>query len=105
MNEFKISEIQILPIKPKDGHVGFCSFIINNQFYLGNIGIHLRPSGNEYRLVYPTAKLINGKIVSCVHPINKRTGDFISEIITGAYKRFLMKMCRKEELTKSEKKK
>jgi len=49
----KITEIQVVPIKPKDGLVGFASFVLNEWFYLGSIGIMSKIQGG-YRLTYPT---------------------------------------------------
>lgn len=53
MNEIVISEIQIIPVKPKNGLIGFASCVVNNQLYLGSIAIYTRPDGSGYRLVYP----------------------------------------------------
>ncbi|MGP8321200.1 MAG: hypothetical protein ACT6FE_02585 [Methanosarcinaceae archaeon] len=36
----KITEIQIVPIKANNGLVAFASVVLNNQLYLGSIGIH-----------------------------------------------------------------
>ena len=35
----KIAEIQITPIKPKDGLVAFASVVLDNSVYLGFIGV------------------------------------------------------------------
>jgi len=96
MNKLEISEIQILPIKPKNGLVAFCSFTINNQFYIGDVAIYNRLNGG-YRLVYPSKILINGRNVSCIHPINKKTGELIEEVIIGKYED-LMKKLRESEV-------
>ncbi len=60
-----ITEIQIIPVKPNDGLVGFASFVLNGWFYLGSIGIFTRPNGS-YRLTYPTKGTH-----SIFYPINK----------------------------------
>ena len=80
----KLSEIQIIPKKPDDGHLGWVSFVINNQFYVGNIAIYSRFNGG-LRLVYPQTQLANGKIISSFHPINKETGQFIQDKVSSAY--------------------
>lgn len=88
----KISEVQIIPIKPKNGLVAFASCVINNYLYLGNIALYTSPSRPEgYRLVYPSKVLPNGKEVNCVHPINKKAGELISVKIIEKYKEFLSK--------------
>ncbi|MCF7875352.1 MAG: SpoVG family protein [Candidatus Omnitrophica bacterium] len=89
MNKLEISEIQIIPVKPKDGLIAFCSFILNDQFYIGDIAIYTRPDGKSYRLVYPTKKLSNGKTVSCIHPIDKYAGDIVTEKVIKTYRQLL----------------
>jgi len=93
MCDLKISEVQIIPIKPKDGLVAFASCVINDYLYLGNIAIYTSPSRPEgYRLVYPSKILPNGKEVNCAHPINKKAGELISSKIIGKYKEILSKI-------------
>lgn len=81
----KITEIQIVPVKPNDGLVGFVSFVLNDWFYLGSIGIYTRPNG-DYRLTYPT-KGSHGLF----YPINR---EIALEIENQVIKKF-------EEVTKS----
>jgi len=79
-----LTEIEIYPIKPHEGLIGFVSFVLNEQFYVGNVGLHLRPSG-EIRLLYPHKRLGNGKEVNCFHPITKSAGNKIIEQISNEY--------------------
>lgn len=93
MCELKISEIQIIPIKPKDGLVAFSSCVINNYLYIGNIALYTSPSRPEgFRLVYPSKILPNGKEVNCVHPIDKKAGELISARIIEKYKEILSRI-------------
>ena len=85
MTEINISEVQIVPVRPKDGLVAFASCVINSQFYIGNIAIFTRPDGKDFRLVYPSKVLPNGKEINIVHPINKETGEIIKEAIVNKY--------------------
>ena len=90
MGEFFVSEVQIIPVKPKEGLVAFASCVINESLYIGNIAVYTsttRPEG--YRLVYPTKILPNGKEINCVHPINKKAGDLISQAILSQFKTFV----------------
>ena len=75
----KISEIQIVPIKPNNGLVGFASFVLNDGLYLGSIGIFTRPEGG-YRLTYPTKKVGN-RDINIFHPINKEFAEAIEKTV------------------------
>lgn len=77
MEERSISEIQIIPIKPINGLVGFASFVFEKSVYFGSIGIYTRPQGG-YRLVYPTKKL-GDKNINIFYPINKDISQLIEE--------------------------
>jgi len=95
MNELFISEIQIIPIKPRDGLVAFASCVINDSFYIGNIAIYSSPANPEtYRLVYPVKVLPNGKEINCVHPINKEAGETIAKYIIEKFKELISKGTR-----------
>ncbi len=77
----KITEIQIIPIKPKEGLVAFASFVWDKSLYLGSIGIMTRPQGG-YRLVYPT-KRVAERNLNIFYPINRETAQLIeSEVVT-----------------------
>ena len=75
----RISEIQIIPIKPINGLVGFASFVLNNDLYLGSIGIYTRPEG-DYRLTYPT-KRVGNQNINIFHPINKKFAEAIEKAV------------------------
>lgn len=76
----RLSEIQIIPIKPQNGLVAFASFVWDKNLYLGSIGIMTRPQGG-YRLVYPTKKVAERNL-NIFYPINKETAQLIeSEIV------------------------
>ena len=65
----RLSEIQIIPIKPQNGLVAFASFVLNESLYLGSIGIMTRPQGG-YRLVYPTKKVAE-RSLNIFYPISR----------------------------------
>jgi len=76
----RLTEIQIIPIKPQNGLVALASFVLDNNLYLGSIGIFTRPQGG-YRLTYPTKK-VGDRNINIFHPINKQFASQIeSEII------------------------
>jgi stage V sporulation protein G len=87
MAELTISNIEITPIRPKNGLVGFCSFVLNDSIYIGSVAIHncLR-NDLGYRLVYPTRKTLNGDLLATVYPINRTTGETIERAVIAKYK-------------------
>lgn len=72
-----ISEIQIIPVKPKAGLVAFCTFVLYEGIYCSSIAIFTRLDGT-YRLVYPT-KQIGEKSIKLFYPINREIGKIIEE--------------------------
>lgn len=98
MIELIVSEIQIIPVKPKDGLIAFASCVINNQFYIGNIAVYTSLAANdEFRLVYPIKILPNGKQINCVYPINRKTGEVIKKAIVSKYEELLEKVVKDDE--------
>ena len=79
----QIKNIQIIPIRPKDGLVAFASLLFEESFYLGNIGIRTRPQGG-FRLNYPT-RLVGKTSLPIFHPINKETACTIEEAVISKY--------------------
>jgi len=86
----KISEIQIIPIKPNNGLIGFASLVLDDKLYLGSIGIFKKLDGSGYRLTYPTKKLADRNI-NIYHPINKETSLKIEEAIFNKFKEVMRK--------------
>ncbi|HCR81340.1 MAG: hypothetical protein UY13_C0002G0122 [Candidatus Pacebacteria bacterium GW2011_GWB1_47_8] len=78
-----LSEVQITPIKARDGLVGFASFVYNDSFYFGSIGIYTRPQGG-YRLTYPTRKGPSGNF-NIFHPINRNIAEKIEKVIISKF--------------------
>jgi len=92
MIELKISEIQVIPVKPNEGLVAFASCVINNALYVGNIAVYSSPSSQSgFRLLYPIKILPNGKEIHCVHPINKEAGDLISRAVIKKFREIASK--------------
>ena len=84
----KITEIQIIPIKPREGLVAFASIVVENSLYLGSLGVHTRLDGSGYRITYPTKKIGNRNI-NIYHPINKETSKEIEEAIISEAEKIL----------------
>jgi DNA-binding cell septation regulator SpoVG len=82
----KLSEVRFFPSKPSKGFVGFASFVLDNNFYVGNIGVYEKPSGG-IRLVYPVKhNKANDKEYPIFYPVNREIGDYITEKVHAAYK-------------------
>ena len=75
----KLSEIQIIPIKPQNGLVAFASFVLDKNLYLGSIGVMTRLQGG-YRLTYPTKK-VGIKDLNIFYPINKAFAEEIERSV------------------------
>ena len=78
-----ITEIEIIPIKPKAGLLGFASFVLNGNIYMGSIGIMTRPEGG-YRLLYPTKK-VGSKNVNIYFPINKSFAETVEKEVVKKF--------------------
>lgn len=78
-----ISEVQVMPVKANEGLVGFASFVYNDSFYMGSIGIYTRPQGG-YRLTYPTRKGASGNF-NVFHPIKREVAEEIEKVIISKF--------------------
>ncbi|MGZ6250757.1 MAG: septation protein SpoVG family protein [Candidatus Chromulinivorax sp.] len=83
----KVSEVQIIPLKPKDGLVAFASCIFNQALYISSIAIYTRPNGG-FRLSFPTKKSATSSI-PIFHPINTQTKNLIEEAILHKYQEII----------------
>ena len=85
----QISEIKIVPIEGStNGLVGFASFVFENAFYLGSIGIFTRPNGG-YRLTYPMRKNTTDRL-NFFYPINKEIADQIEQEVISKFKEVIL---------------
>lgn len=76
--EVKISEIEVIPIQPKAGLIGFASFVLDEKYYLSSVAIYTRLDGSGFRLVYP-GKKVGERNINIFHPINQEAGKIIEE--------------------------
>jgi len=89
MEKVKISEVQIVPVKPNNGLVAFASCIFNEQLYLSSIAIFTRADGSGYRLVYPTKK-VGDKNLNIFHPINSQIGEILERAIIEKFTKLII---------------
>lgn len=71
MTENLLSEINIVPIRPKNGHVAFVSFVLLGNLYINSVAVYTR-FGGGIRLVYPRKKNLD-----VCYPINHEFGERI----------------------------
>lgn len=98
--ETKITEVTIIPIKPKKGLVALASCVIDEKFYVGSIGVYTRLKGG-YRLTFPTKKVGDNSINLC-HPINQDVGDAIEKAIADEYEKLVSQSVVIEEQNEQE---
>ncbi len=65
----EITKINIKKITEDKGLVGFCSFIIDDCLFLGNIAIFTNRSRAGYRLIFPEKK-VGEDAVKIFYPLN-----------------------------------
>lgn len=87
MSKHKLTEIQIVPVKPQNGLVAFVSFILDESLYLGSIGILTRPNGG-YRLAYPTKKVAERNL-NIFYPINKQFAQTIEKEVLEHFEKVM----------------
>jgi stage V sporulation protein G len=75
-----VSEVQIVPIKPKDGLIAFASCLLFETLYISSIGVHSRLDGTGYRLTYPT-KRVGDRDLNLYHPVTKYLSKAIEEAV------------------------
>ena len=77
----KVAEVQFVMIRPQDGLIGFASCVIDNNFYIGSMGVHTKLDGSGYRISYPS-KRVGEKSVNFYYPINAETGRAIEKAVS-----------------------
>jgi len=85
----KVTEVTIIPIKPKNGLVALASCVLDGKIYLGSIGIYTKLKGG-YRLTYPNKK-VGENAINLYHPITKEAGDAIEKAVIDKYEELMSK--------------
>lgn len=91
----QVTEVQFIPIKARNGLIGFGSCVFDDKLYLGGIGIHTHLDGRGLRITYPTKK-VGAVNMPLYHPINEKVGLLIEEAITARVESF-MRGCKDKE--------
>jgi hypothetical protein len=77
-----VSEISLVPIKPKYGHIAFASFVLFDALYISSVAVYTRPGGG-IRLVYPRKKNLD-----MCHPIKQELGAVIEGAVFEEMQRY-----------------
>lgn len=75
-----IKKVEIIPIKPHEGLIGFASVVIGDYLYLSSIGVYKRLDGKGFRITYPTKKIGDANM-AIYHPIQKELSKAIEQAI------------------------
>ena len=84
----EITDVEIIPFRPKKGHLGFASFVINGQFYISDVAIFSRLEGG-IRLGYPVKRLANGHTVDIFKPLSKEVDKPAESAVAIKYQELL----------------
>ena len=76
----RISEVNVILIKPKDGLIGFASLVVEDALYVSGIGVHQKLDNSGYRLTYPTRKS-GAQNFDIFHPINRTASRALEDAI------------------------
>ena len=95
----RISEIQIIPIKPQNGLVALASFVLDGNLYLGSIGVFTRPEGG-YRLTYPT-KAVGSKSMNIFYPINKTFAQEVEKTIINRFEEVMNRVNKNDRYSRT----
>ncbi|MCF7847140.1 MAG: SpoVG family protein [Candidatus Gracilibacteria bacterium] len=77
----KISEIQIIPIKPQKGLLAFANFVLDEKLFVSSVAIHTKIDGSGYRITYPKKNQFD-----LFHPINRETSKTIEKAVISKFK-------------------
>lgn len=75
-----VKEVEIIPIKPRDGLIAFASLVLGDWLYLSSIGVHTKLDGSGVRLSYPTKK-VGERNINIFHPINHQAAEVIEKAV------------------------
>ena len=84
-----ITNVEIVPIMPNQGHIAFANVVFEDKLALNGIAIHTCLSRSAFRLVYPTKQLPNGKVAYLYHPLTKEISHEMEDAIIGKYQELL----------------
>ena len=88
MKAVKITKLEINLIKLNQGLIGFANIVLEDQFFVGSIGIHSKLNGKGYRLTYPSRK-VGDQNITIFHPVKLELSRTIEEAIEAQINKLL----------------
>lgn len=88
MKAVKITKLEINLIKPNQGLIGFANIVLEDQFFVGSIGVHSKLNGKGYRLTYPSRK-VGDQNITIFHPVTLELSKIIEEAIEAQISKLL----------------
>jgi len=79
----KISEIELIPIRAKDGLTFFASCVLDGKYFIGNLAVFTLRDGSGFRIVYPTKMLRNGSQIPVFYPVDSEISSEIQKAISN----------------------
>ena len=90
-----ISQVCFYPLRLNEkGLIGFSSLTYDNKLSLNSIAVYTRPDGSDYRLLFPSKILPNGKEISIYYPVDKPTYELIKEEVVKKIKEVAEKVSK-----------
>lgn len=78
-----ITEIQLVPMRTKNGLTFFASCVLDGKYFVGNLAIFTLRDGSGFRVVYPTKMLRNGSQIPIFYPVDKSISAEIQRAISS----------------------
>lgn len=78
-----ISEIELVPVRAKEGLTFFASCILDRKYFVGNLAVFTLRDGSGFRIVYPTKMLRNGTQIPLFYPVDKEISAKIQNAISN----------------------
>lgn len=76
----KVSKVELIPIRPKNGLIAFACIELDHQFFVNSIGVHKKLNKPGFRITYPSRKIGEQSMTIC-HPIENLLSKEIEEAI------------------------
>lgn len=84
----KIKKVEIIPVKPSNGLIGFAHLFFEEGLYLGSIGIFKKLDGSGFRLTYPNRK-VGSTEITIFHPVSKECSQSFERHIFDAVRQLM----------------